>query len=73
MPKTDAFGVLIIDDNDTTPIRAWAIPRLGVIDPSLVFLSREHATTRATLEFDGADAVVPVLVTGGHSEVIEED
>lgn len=23
MPKTDAFGVLIIDDDNTTPIRAW--------------------------------------------------
>lgn len=70
MPKTDAFGVLIIDDDDTTPIRAWAIPRLGTIDPSLVFLRREDATTRATLELDGADAVVPVVVTGGSIEII---
>jgi len=73
MPKIGAFGVLVIDDDDSTPVRGRAIRRLGRIDRSLVFLSREHAVTRATLELDGADAVVPVLVTGRHIELIAAD
>ncbi|EYR84265.1 hypothetical protein [Shinella sp. DD12] len=72
MPKTDAFGVLILDESDDTPIQAWAIPRLGMIDPSLVFLRREDARTRAVLELDGVDAVVPVVVTGSNIEIIRQ-
>lgn len=70
MDETDEFGVLLINEVNSSPIKAWAILRLGEIDPSLVFLKREDATTRAILEHEGVDAVVPVVVAGGSIEII---
>lgn len=46
-----------------------AILQLGQIDRDRVFLDKDQATLRATLELNTAEDVVPVIVTGDMIEL----
>lgn len=69
MPETDEFGAVVYDPADTVPFTAWAILELGQIDRDRVFLDKEQALVRATLELNTGDDVVPVIVTGDKVEL----